>query len=101
LRVCFRPYTTIFSKSPKRHLEFTKLMETKGANILKNVKTCWIFILSFVRRVMAKYRTLLIKMTLDAPINDKEKTNFDLLSDVCRFCWGLLPFCCCWNYSII
>jgi hypothetical protein len=32
-----------FSKSFKRHLEFTKLinlMETKGAKILKNVKTC-------------------------------------------------------------
>jgi len=31
---------------------------------------------------MAKYRTLLIEMTLDAPINDKAKTNFDLLCDV-------------------
>ncbi len=31
-----------FYKSPKRHLEFTKLakiMETKGTKILKNIKT--------------------------------------------------------------
>jgi uncharacterized membrane protein len=85
LEVCFKPCTTIFSKSPKRHLEFTKLaklMETKGAKILKNVKTCWIFILLFVRHVMVEYKTLLIKVTLDAPINDKAKTNFDLLCDV-------------------
>jgi hypothetical protein len=35
----------------KRHLVFTKLaklMETKGAKILKNVKTRWIFILLLV-----------------------------------------------------
>jgi len=57
-------------------------METKGAKILKNVKTRWIFILLLVWRVMAKYITLLINMTLDAPINDKAKTNFDLLCDV-------------------
>jgi hypothetical protein len=57
-------------------------METKGAKILKNVKTRWIFILSFVQRVMAKYRTLLINMALDALINDKAKTNFDRLCDV-------------------
>ncbi len=57
-------------------------METKGAKILKNVKTRWIFILLLVWRVMAKYITLLINMTLDAPINDKAKTNFDVLCDV-------------------
>jgi hypothetical protein len=42
-------------------------METKGAIALKNVKTHWIFMLSFARRVMAKYRRLLMKMALDGP----------------------------------
>jgi hypothetical protein len=40
-----------FSKNLKRHLEFTKLvkfMETKGVKILKNVQTCWIFMLFLV-----------------------------------------------------
>jgi hypothetical protein len=31
---------------------------------------------------MEKYKTLLIKMALDALINDKTKTNLDLLCDV-------------------
>ncbi len=62
-----------FSESPKRHLEFTKLvqvMETKGAKILKNVKACWISMLFFARCVTAKYKILLMKMTFDVPIND-------------------------------
>jgi uncharacterized membrane protein len=74
-----------FSKSFKRHLEFTKLvevMETKGAKILKNVKTCWIFMVFLVQCVMVEYRMLLMRMALDAPTNDKAKTNFDLLCDV-------------------
>jgi len=74
-----------FSKSPKRHLEFTKLVElmkTKGVKILKNIKIYWISMLFLVRCVMVGYKTLLMKMTLDAPINDQTKTYFDLLCDV-------------------
>ncbi len=70
-----------FSKSLKRHLEFTKLvevMETKGAKILKNV----ISMLSLAWCVMVKYKTLLMKMALDGPTNDKAKANFELLCDV-------------------
>jgi hypothetical protein len=40
----FQTLHNYFSKSPKRHLEFSKLtefMEMKGAKILKNVKTRW------------------------------------------------------------
>ncbi len=57
-------------------------METNGAKILKNLKTRWIFMMSHIRRLMVKYRTLLMKMALDAPTNDKAKTNFDLLCDM-------------------
>jgi hypothetical protein len=62
-------------------LEFTKLvevMETKGAKILKNV----ISMLSLAWCVMVKYKTLLMKMALDGPTNDKAKANFELLCDV-------------------
>jgi hypothetical protein len=31
---------------------------------------------------MVEYKTLLVKMTLDAPINDKAKINFDFFCDV-------------------
>jgi hypothetical protein len=54
-------------------LEFSKLvelMETKGA---KNLK-----MLSSTKGVMAKYKTLLMKMAIDGPTNDKAKANFDL-----------------------
>jgi len=74
-----------FSNNFKSHLEFTKLaklMETKSAKILKNVKTHWISMLSPTWRVMVEYRTLLMKMTFDAPTNEKEKANCDLFYDV-------------------
>ncbi len=71
-----------FYKSPKRHFEFTKLakiMETKGAKILKNIKTQLINMLSPIKHVMVEYMTLLMKMAIDSPSNGKAKTNFDLL----------------------
>jgi len=57
-------------------------MKAKGVKILKNIKTYWISMLFLVRCVMVEYKTLLMKMTLDAPINDQAKTYFDLLCDV-------------------
>jgi hypothetical protein len=89
-----------FSKNPKRHLEFTKLtkvMETKGAKILKNVKTHWISMLSPAWCVMGEYRTLLMKMALDGPTNDKAKANFEFFCDVKILL--LLPFCRCYKQS--
>jgi hypothetical protein len=54
----------------------------KGVKILKNVKTQWICMLSLTKHVMAKYKTLLMKMALDSPNKEKAKANFDLLCDV-------------------
>ncbi len=54
----------------------------KGAKILKNVKTQWIGMLSPTKHVMVEYKTLLMKMALDNPNNEKAKANFDLLCDV-------------------
>jgi hypothetical protein len=56
-----------FSHSPKRHLEFQRLvqtLETKGNKILKNVKTR-MSIFYALKRIMAKYRPLLAMMQVD------------------------------------
>ena len=64
----FKKLHSYFSKSPKRHLELEKLSElmvSKGGKILNNVKTCWISMLSPLRRVLSEYRVLLVKMYED------------------------------------
>jgi hypothetical protein len=75
----------MFHSKPKQQLEFqklTKVMETKRNKILINVRIRWINMLSRVKRVMAKYRTLLIKMAFDMPNKVKVITNLDHLVDV-------------------
>lgn len=65
-------------------MEFSKLvelMETKGA---KNLK-----MLSSTKGVMVKYKTLLMKMAIDGPTNDKAKANFDLFCNV-KFLLGFV-----------
>jgi len=42
-------------------------------------------LLSPTQHVLAKYKTLLMKMAIDGPTNDKAKENFDLLCDVIFF----------------
>ena len=86
-----------FSQSPKKHLEFQKLvdvMETKGLNMLRNVKTRWILVLEPLRRILGEYKTLICKMAQDAAVKDphlsekqrasRETTmhNLDLFCDV-------------------
>jgi len=58
-----------FNHSPKRHFEFTKLakiMEIKGNKIMHNIKTSWISMINFIKRVLSKYHTLFMKIALDA-----------------------------------
>ncbi len=57
-----------FPHSPKRHLEFTKLvkhMQTKRNQILRNVKTKWISMLNLAGRIQIFF----MKMALDCPTN--------------------------------
>ncbi len=57
-----------FSHSPKRHLEFQRLVQTlesKGNKILKNVKTRWMSMLDPWKRIMSKYHPMLAMMQLD------------------------------------
>jgi hypothetical protein len=61
-----------FAHSPNKNLKFTKLdeiLEMKGSKILQNVKARWISMLNLAKRLMAKYRTLLVKMILNKIIN--------------------------------
>jgi hypothetical protein len=63
-------------------------MKTKGNKILWNIKTRWIYMISLAKRVLFKYRTLFMKMALDAPIIPFAKSNLSLLIDV-EFLLGL------------
>jgi hypothetical protein len=74
-----------FAHSPKRHLEFTKLveiLEMKENKILWNVKARWISMLSLAKRLMAKYKTFLVKMTLNNLANQQAKQNYEHLCDL-------------------
>jgi hypothetical protein len=57
-----------FVHSSKHHLEATKLveiLECKGNKIMKNIKTRWISMLSSSRRVLQKYKPLIVKIVED------------------------------------
>lgn len=78
----FQTLYAYFSESPKKHLEFNKLveiMETQGNKLLKNVKIRWISMLELVKRVMREYCILMVKMALDFIKNIYVKVNFELL----------------------
>jgi len=45
-----------------------KLFETKRLKLLPNIKTKWISMLSFANQVLAKYKTLMLKMNDDLSI---------------------------------
>ena len=67
-----------FAHSPKRHLEFVKLvelMQSKGLKIAKNIKTSWISMLSPSMRLMNEYRPLLVKMWLDSQVPLQDVTG--------------------------
>jgi hypothetical protein len=86
-----------FTMSSKKHLEFQKLadiVETEGRRLLKNVKTRWISLLEPLRRVLAEYKTLVVKMCEDSAVKEpalipkqqasreSAKRNLDLLCDI-------------------
>jgi hypothetical protein len=63
-----------FNHSPKRHLEFQRLvhiLETIGNKILKIVKTKWMSMLEPLKMIMVEYRPLLDVMQQDS--NTKKK----------------------------
>jgi hypothetical protein len=73
------------NKSFNRHLKLNKhleIMEIQGNKLLKNVKTRWISMLEFAKRVISEYHTLMVKMALDFAYNNSIKVNFKLLCDI-------------------
>ncbi len=76
---------TYYSQSPKRHLEHIKLVEvidSKGLNFLKNIKTRWISMLASFKQMLGEYKTLVVKMTNDVVSNAVVHTNYELLCGV-------------------
>jgi len=74
-----------FSHSPKKVLEFVtlaKIFETKVLNLLCNIKTCWISMFSPLKRLLTKYKLLVVKMYMDAPKSKPTQDNLDLLCDL-------------------
>lgn len=69
--------------SLKWHLEFpqlAKVMEINGTKILKILKFHCMFMLSSMGHVMSKYMTLLMKMAIDGPNNDKANLHWLVLT---------------------
>jgi hypothetical protein len=83
---------TYFARSPKRHMESTKLaaiMETKGLKIIHNIKTRWFSMVSPLKRVMSEYRILVQKMHEDSidgtstfASREFARTNLKFLLDI-------------------
>jgi hypothetical protein len=59
-----------------------KTMETKGLNILWNIKIQWINIVVPSKVVLEKFMTLLVKMAQDFTTNKFAVVNYELLCDV-------------------
>jgi hypothetical protein len=57
-------------------------METKGPKLLRNVKTKWISMLSLTKWVIAKNKTLLMKMAINMYANSQATTKFEHLVDL-------------------
>jgi hypothetical protein len=63
-------------------MTFVKILETKGLKLLCNIKTCWISMLSPLKWLLAKYKSVVVKMYMDAPKSKFFWDNLDLLCDL-------------------
>jgi hypothetical protein len=94
LQELFQSLYSYFSSSLKWHLEsieLVEIMKTKGLKSLRNAKTQWISMLEPLKHVLAKYKTLIVKMSLDNPSIVQTRLNLDLVCDIHTFlalsCW--------------
>jgi hypothetical protein len=58
------------------------LLETNGLKLFHNVKTRWISMLCHAKQVLAKYKTLVVKMHDNLHIVATTKTNLQYLCDI-------------------
>ncbi len=83
LNQCCNPFF-FFTHNPKKFLKFTKLvkiLETEGFLLFKNMKTC-ISMLSPLKCVITKYKTLIKKMHFDHDKAQSIRENLELLFDL-------------------
>jgi hypothetical protein len=48
-----------------------------GNKIFHNVNTRWISMLNLAQKMVAKQKTLLLKMAMDSPVNHQAKFNYE------------------------
>jgi len=66
-------------------LEFVNLariLETKGLKLLRNIKAYWISMFSPLKQLLGEYKSLVVKMYIDAPKNKTIQKNLDFLCDL-------------------
>jgi len=88
-----------FSSSLKQHLELNKFIEivkTVRLKILKNVKIWRMSMLEPLKQVMAKFKTLVVKMSQQNPSIVQVSSNFDILFYIHTY-WPCLVYCHCWR----
>jgi hypothetical protein len=57
-------------------------IESKGLKILKNIQTQWISMLAPSKKLVSKYKFVVMKMSKDLPINPIATTDYELFCDV-------------------
>jgi hypothetical protein len=75
-----------FARSPKRHLEFCKLveiLESIGNKLLKNIKTWWLSMLSPCKNFFTKYKLLVVKMVGDNDHIENAKRSYCMMWRCC------------------
>jgi hypothetical protein len=79
------------SHSPKKVLKFenlAKTLETKGLKLLCNNKTYWISMLNPLKHVLREYKSLVVKMHMDAPKNKLVTKKLNMFYDL-KLVFGL------------
>jgi len=62
--------------------KFVEVMETKGFNILWNIKTWWINMVALFKVVLEEFKTHIVKMAQNFALNEFVVVNYELLCDV-------------------
>ncbi len=70
------------SKQAFKASKLANLPECKGNKNLKNIKTCWVSMLSPSKWVLNEYKTLDVKMATNSVAINITKVNHELLCDV-------------------
>ncbi len=70
-------------------MNLANTLETKGLKLLINTETHWMSMLGPLKHVLREYKSFLVEMHMDAPINKLVVEKLDLLCDL-ELVFGLL-----------